>query len=101
MLSAVATGVLFLVGYGLQVGLAGHKRFPGDDWVRTLFLVILGTHTLLAMAVPPLVARVIYLAAKERFEAHRPLARVTLAIWLYVAVTGVVIYAFNNHIRPH
>jgi putative membrane protein len=101
MLSAFGVGLLFLGGYLLQVGLTGHKRFPGDDWVRSLFLGILLSHTLLAVVVVPLVLRTLYLGLKERLEAHKPLARVTLALWLYVAVTGVVIYWMNNHLRPH
>lgn len=101
MLSAFGVGILFLIGYVLQVGLTGHKRFPGDDWVRTAFLAILLSHTALAVIVVPLVIRTIYLGLKERLEQHVPWARVTFAIWFYVAVTGVVIYAMNNHVRPH
>jgi len=101
MLSALGAGVAFLCGYLLRFGLTGHKRFPGDDWVRTLFLMILATHTLLAVAVVPMILRTIHLGVKESFAKHKRLARATLAIWLYVAVTGVVIYLMNNHVRPH
>jgi putative membrane protein len=100
MLSAVAVGVVFLVCYGLQVGLVGHRRFPGDDWVRTLFLVILGTHTTLALTVPPLVLATLYFAWRRDGAKHRRLARITFPIWCYVASTGVLIYLFNNHLRP-
>jgi putative membrane protein len=100
MLSAFSLGVLFLAAYVAQVVLSGHQRFPGDDWVRTVFLAILTSHTLLAIAAVPLIVRVIYLGANRRFEAHRRLARVALPVWLYVALTGVVIYWMNNHLRP-
>lgn len=101
MMSAVLTGVLFLGTYVLQVWLTGHKRFPGDDWVRTAFLVMLLSHTILAVAVPPLVLRTVYLGIKGRLEEHKPLARVTFCVWLYVALTGVLVYWANNHFRPH
>ena len=101
MVSAVVSGLLFLGTYALQVGLTGHKSFPGDDWVRKVFLTVLITHTILAVAVPPLVMRALYLAIKDRLDEHRPLARITFGVWLYVAVTGVVVYAMNNHLRPH
>lgn len=101
MVSAVLTGVVFLGTYALQVWLTGHKRFPGDDWVRTAFLAMLLSHTILAVAVPPLVGRTLYLAVKGRLDEHKPLARVTFAVWLYVALTGVLVYWANNHLRPH
>lgn len=100
MLSAVAAGVVFLACYGLQVALVGHRRFPGDDAVRTLFLVVLGTHTALAVTVPPLVLATLYLAWRGDHARHRRLARVTFPVWSYVAVTGVLIYILNNHVRP-
>jgi putative membrane protein len=100
MLGALGLGAAFLVSYVALVALVGHRRFPGDDWVRTLFLAILATHTALAVAVVPLALRTVYLAAQQRFAEHRRIARITLPLWLYVAVTGVVIYWMNNHLRP-
>jgi putative membrane protein len=100
MLSAFALGVGFLVLYVAQVALMGHRRFPGDDAVRTLFLAILGTHTVLAVASVPLVLRAVYLGARERFPEHRRIVRFTYPIWLYVSLTGVVIYWMNHHLRP-
>ena len=101
MLSAFGVGLVFLAGYVLQVALTGHKRFPGDDWVRSAFLVVLLTHTILAVVIVPLVLRTLYLGLKKRLDEHKRIARITFALWLYVAVTGVVIYAMNNHLRPH
>lgn len=100
MLGAVLVGVLFVAAYILQTSLVGHRRFPGDDWVRTFFLVLLATHTVLAVAVVPLVFRALYLGLKSRFSEHRRIVRFAFPIWLYVAVTGAVIYWMNNHLRP-
>ncbi len=100
MISAVLTGIIFICCYGLQVYLVGHQRFPGDDWVRSVFLLILGTHTFLAVLAVPLIITVLVLARTERFTTHRRLARITFPIWLYVSITGVIIYWMNNHLRP-
>lgn len=100
MLSAVSLGTLFIVLYVIQTSLSGHRRFPGDDWLRTLFLWVLATHTVLAVAVVPLVARTVYLALRERFAEHRRIVRVTYPVWLYVALTGLFIYWMNNFVRP-
>jgi putative membrane protein len=100
MLVNLAVSVGFLVVYVTQQLLLGHRRFPGDDWVRTLFLTILTTHTILAVSLVPLVLRTVFLAAKERFSEHRKIARITFPIWLYISVTGVVIYWMNHHLRP-
>jgi len=96
----LTAGALFLIVYVVQVEWVGHKHFPGDDWVRTLFLVILSSHTLLAIAVVPFLLRVLYLAVRGRFSLHRRLARWVFPIWLYVAITGLVIYWMTNHLRP-
>lgn len=100
MKSAVGAGVLFLAGYIVQTVLAGHTRFPGNDWVRTMFLLILGTHTVLAVIVGPLVLRMLYLGVKGRLEAHKKLARFAYPVWVYVSITGVLIYWMNNFLRP-
>lgn len=100
MKSAVGAGFLFLAGYVVQTVLAGHTRFPGNDWVRTLFLLILGTHTVLALLVGPLVLRMVYLGIKGHFDAHKKLSRLAYPVWVYVSVTGVVIYWMNNFLRP-
>ena len=100
MLAAVGVGAAFVASYVVTVLLRGHGRFPGDDWLRTVFLAILGTHTALAVVVVPLIGRTLFLALRERFEEHQRLARLTYGIWLYVAATGVVIYLLNNWIRP-
>ena len=92
MTAAFACSVLFLVSYLVYHAGAGSVRFRGTGTVRTVYLSILLTHTLLAAVVPFLAVVTIVLARKGRFEKHRALARVTLPVWLYVSVTGVVIY---------
>ena len=92
MTSAFACSILFLVSYLVYHAEVGSVRFQGTGTVRTVYLSILLTHTVLAAAVPFLAVATIVLARRERFESHRRLARVTLPIWLYVSVTGVVIY---------
>ena len=92
MTAAFACSVLFLVSYLVYHAAVGSVRFQGTGAVRTVYLSILLTHTVLAAAVPFLAVGTIVLARRERFESHRRLARITLPIWLYVSVTGVVIY---------
>ena len=100
MLANLGVSVLFVVVYVVQMSLVGITRFPGDDWARSLFLVILTSHTILAVTLVPLVLRTVYLAFKERFAEHRRIARVTFPIWLYISATGVVIYWMSHHLRP-
>jgi putative membrane protein len=101
MLSALGVSVLFLVSYVSRMALAGEpKRFPDAGWVKGLYLAILLTHTVLAAAVPFLALRTVFLAWKERWESHRRLARFTFPIWIYVSVTGVVIYGMLYHLAP-
>ncbi len=92
MTAALACSILFLVSYLVYHAQVGSVRFQGTGTVRTVYLSILLTHTVLAAAVPFLAVATIVLARRERFETHRKLARVTLPVWLYVSVTGVVIY---------
>ncbi len=92
MTAAFACSVLFLVSDLVYHFEAGSVRFRGTGSVRTVYLTILLTHTVLAAIVPFLAVTTLVLARKGRFDAHRRLARVTLPVWLYVSVTGVVIY---------
>ena len=97
MLAAVTTSALFLVSYLIRVYLTGTHRFAGPSWARTPYMAILFSHMMLAAAVVPLVVRTFYLASRGRFEQHRRIARLTLPIWGYVSVTGVVIYLMLYH----
>jgi len=100
MLSALGVSALFLVGYLTRVALTGTHRFPGTGALRSAYLVLLGTHTVLAAAIVPLIGFAIYYAWKGRFEAHRRVARVTLPAWLYVSVTGVLVYFMLYWVAP-
>ncbi|HJZ85012.1 MAG TPA: DUF420 domain-containing protein [Polyangia bacterium] len=101
MLAACAASILFLVGYGTRVALQGTHTFAGTGLVRGLYLSILLSHMVLAAAVLPLVARTLYLALRGRFDAHPRIARVTFPIWMYVSVTGVVVYVMLYHFPGH
>lgn len=95
--SAFLVSALFLISYLTRFYLTGTHRYPGTGAMRTLYLSILLTHTVLAAAVPFLAIRTIYLALKNRIAAHRRIAKVTLPIWMYVSVTGVLIYLMLYH----
>lgn len=94
MISAFCVSVLFLVGYlGHKYAVNWQNRSIGaDGWIRIAYLNMLLTHVLLAIIIVPLVLRVFYLAIKERFDDHKRWARWTYPIWLYVSVTGVLVY---------
>ncbi len=92
MLTATTFAALFLVVYVSRALLFDAKLFAGQGWVQTVYFVILGSHTLLSMIVGPLVLLTLYRALRRDFARHRWLARRTLPIWLYVVLTGWVIY---------
>jgi putative membrane protein len=92
MLGATLTSALFLAGYLYYHYHHGSTRFPGTGGARTLYFWILIPHTILAAVQVPLIYMTLRHAFVGRFEAHRRWARVTLPIWLYVSVTGVLIY---------
>jgi putative membrane protein len=100
MLSALGVSALFLVGYLTRVTLTGTHRFPGTGALRSAYLILLGTHTVLAAAIVPLIGFAIYYAWKGRFDSHRRVARVTLPAWLYVSVTGVLVYFMLYWVAP-
>jgi uncharacterized membrane protein YozB (DUF420 family) len=92
MIAALCCSGLFLASYLIYHFQAGSVRFPGTGTARTIYLSILLTHTVLAAAVPVLAIVTFVRAVQEKFDRHRRIARWTLPIWLYVSVTGVVIY---------
>lgn len=98
MVAAFACSVLFLVCYLYYHSQVGSVRFQGDGALRTLYLSILLTHTVLAAAVPFLAVVTLWRALRGRFERHAALARWTLPIWLYVSVTGVIVYWMLYHL---
>jgi putative membrane protein len=92
MLTAFATSTLFLTSYLTRVALTGTHVDPHHGVLHVAYLTILITHMILAVTVVPLVLMALWAAWKARFEKHRKIARVTFPIWLYVSVTGVVVY---------
>ena len=97
MAAALGFSTLFLASYLVYHFQVGSVAFAGTGWVRPVYFSILLSHIVLAAAVLPLAAVTVYRAWNERFESHKRLARWTLPIWLYVSVTGVVIYWMLYH----
>lgn len=92
MLAALVCSTLFLTSYLIYHSQVGSVHFPGTGAARTVYFTVLITHTLLAAAVPVLAGITVVRAFRGNFRRHRRLARWTLPIWLYVSVTGVVVY---------
>jgi len=92
MMAAVAASALFLVSYVIYHANAGSRPFTGTGPIRAIYFFILLTHIVLAAAIVPMVLITLSRALRERFDRHAAIARWTLPIWLYVSVTGVVIY---------
>jgi uncharacterized membrane protein YozB (DUF420 family) len=92
MIAAFVTSSLFLVCYVIYHAQVGSVRFTGQGPIRTVYFAILLSHTVLAVAIVPLVLVTVTRALRGRFDRHRRLARVTLPLWAYVSVTGVVVY---------
>lgn len=92
MLAAFACSILFLISYLIYHFQVGSVAFKGQGWIRPVYFTILITHTILATAVVPLALITLVRALRERFDAHRRIARWTLPIWAYVSVTGVIVY---------
>ncbi|HUO27926.1 MAG TPA: DUF420 domain-containing protein [Bryobacteraceae bacterium] len=98
MLAAFVTSSIFLVCYLVYHFQVGVVRFPKTGLIRTVYLSILGTHTFLAATVPVLAIITLSRGLRGRFDKHRKIARWTLPIWLYVSVTGVVVYLMLYHL---
>ena len=94
MLVAFSFSSLFLVSYIVNHALRGDTPFPGVGTARTVYLSILASHILFSIVALPLVLTTLFFALSGRFRMHRRLARVTFPIWLYVSVTGVVVFVF-------
>ena len=92
MLAAVGTSTAFLISYVLYHLHAGVVRFPGQGLARRAYLTLLGSHTILAAVIVPLVILTLSRALREKFPDHKRIARWTLPLWAYVSVTGVLIY---------
>lgn len=99
MTAALCSSGLFLIGYILHHSLHGDTRFIAEGWIRPLYFFILISHVLLSIIALPMVLLTAFWALSKNWSAHKALARWTYPIWLYVSVTGVVIFIFLRHLN--
>jgi putative membrane protein len=100
MLAAFTTSSVFLVSYLIRFATTGAHRYPGDGLDKIFYLAILFSHMILAALLVPLVLRALFLGWKQRFADHKRVAKWTWPIWMYVSVTGVVVYLMLYHLAP-
>lgn len=97
MITAVVTSALFLTSYLYYHAHVGSVHFPGTGWSRPVYFTLLISHVTLAVVIVPLVIITLIRALRERFDRHRAIARWTFPLWLYVSVTGVLVYFMLYH----
>ena len=100
MLAAFTTSTVFLISYLIRFATTGAHRYPGEGWDKTLYLVILFSHMVLAVVLVPLLLGALRHALRGRFDAHKRLVKYTWPIWVYVSVTGVLVYLMLYHLGP-
>lgn len=100
MLAAFTVSCVFLVCYLVYHWNVGSVKFDKPGWVRMVYLWILGTHTVLAATVPVLAIITLRRALKAEYGRHRAIAKWTFPVWLYVSVTGVIVYVLLYQVRP-
>ena len=100
MISAFATSAVFLACYLIYHFSVGMTKFPGRGWVRPVYFTMLISHVFLAILILPLAIVTLSRALRERFDSHRKIARWTWPIWMYVSVTGVLVYVMLYHLYP-
>jgi uncharacterized membrane protein YozB (DUF420 family) len=106
MVSAVITSALFLVCYLAHHSIRtyyfglGPTKFTGEGWSRLIYFTVLGTHTILATVIAPFIIWTLWRALKGKFLLHKKLARYVFPVWLYVSVTGVIVYLMLYQIYP-
>ena len=92
MVGALIVSAAFLTSYVIYHSYAGSVPFTGQGWIRPVYFFILITHVILAIVIVPMVLRTAYLGLGARFDKHVPIARKTFPLWMYVSVTGVIVY---------
>jgi uncharacterized membrane protein YozB (DUF420 family) len=92
MVSAFGVSTVFLISYVVYHIRVGHVAFQGQGWIRPVYFALLVSHTILAIAIVPLILVTLRRAWMERFDKHRVIARWTLPLWFYVCITGVIVY---------
>lgn len=98
--AALVVSILFLASYLFYHYNHGSTRFQGTGLARPIYFTILTTHTILAIVIVPLVVLTFYRALRRDFTRHRRIARITLPLWLYVSITGVIVYLMLYQIYP-
>lgn len=97
MVTAFGASTVFLVSYLIRFATTGAHRYPGTGADKTFYLVLLGTHTVLAAAAVPLILRALWFAWSAQYPRHRRAARWAYPVWLYVSITGVAVYGMLYH----
>ncbi len=92
MLSAFAVSTLFLISYLVYHYRVGHVAFQGQGWIRPVYFALLLSHTILAIVIVPMILVTLRRAWLQKFDKHRLIARYTLPVWMYVSITGVIVY---------
>jgi putative membrane protein len=98
MVSAFTVSSIFLASYLVYHARVGSVHFQGQGWIRPVYFVLLGSHTILAVVIVPMILITMRRAWLEQFDRHRLIARWTLPLWFYVSVTGVVVYFLLYHL---
>jgi putative membrane protein len=100
MLGAFAASTVFLISYLIRFATTGAHRYPGDGWDKTFYLIMLFSHMALAVVLVPLVIGALRRGLRGDYAAHKRLVRFTWPIWMYVSVTGVLVYLMLYHLAP-
>jgi uncharacterized membrane protein YozB (DUF420 family) len=100
MITALSVSLLFMISYLTYHGAVGNVKFAGEGFIRPIYFSILISHVVLAAAIVPLVLITLTLALKGNFTAHRKVARWTFPLWIYVSISGIVVYLFAFHLYP-
>jgi putative membrane protein len=100
MLSAFTASTVFLVSYLIRFATTGAHRYPGEGWDKWFYLIMLFSHMVLAVVLVPLVIGALRRALRKDFAGHKRLVRFTWPIWMYVSVTGVLVYLMLYHLAP-
>ncbi|HVK89559.1 MAG TPA: DUF420 domain-containing protein [Kofleriaceae bacterium] len=100
MLSAFTTSTVFLISYLIRFATSGTHKYPGTGWDKHLYLVILFSHMVLAVVLVPYVLGALKHALGGNFAKHKRIVRVTWPLWMYVSVTGVLVYLMLYHLAP-
>ncbi len=97
MVSALLVSALFLISYLVYHAHVGSKPFPDLGWIKTVYLIILVPHIILAAVMVPMILKTFWHAFRQEWEKHKRIARWTFPIWIYVSITGVIIYFMLYH----